>query len=78
MALDAVSRREYFTTPDDLVFCSVVGAHLLDDDVRDAFYDALAAAKLGHLREQQHPIVFHDLRHTFGTQLVAAGTPLRP
>ncbi len=31
---------------------------------------ALEAAGLGHLREQADPIVFHDLRHTFGTLAV--------
>ena len=67
VALDALSRREHFTDPGDLVFCTVVGRHLLDDDVRDAFYDALDAAELGHLRAKADPIVFHDLRHTFGT-----------
>jgi integrase len=67
VALDSLSRREDFTGPDDLVFGTVVGGHLLDDDVRDAFYDALEAAELGHLRAKRDPIVFHDLRHTFGT-----------
>jgi integrase len=67
VALDGLSRREHFTGPDDLVFGTVVGGHLLDDDVRDAFYDALKAADFGHLRAKPDPIVFHDLRHTFGT-----------
>jgi integrase len=67
VALDGLSRREHFTDPDDLVFGSMVGAHLHDDDVRDAFYDALGAAGLGALRAKDDPIVFHDLRHTFGT-----------
>ena len=67
MALDGLSRREYFTGPGDLVFCSDVGGHLLDDVVRDAFYSALEQAELGRLRTKDKPIVFHDLRHTFGT-----------
>jgi integrase len=67
VALDSLSRREHFTGPDDLVFPNVVGEHLLDDDVRDRFYDALDAAGLGALRAKPDPIVFHDLRHTFGT-----------
>ena len=49
------------------MFGSVVGGHLLDDDVRDRFYGALDAAGLGHLRAKPDPIVLHDLRHTFGT-----------
>jgi integrase len=80
LTLDALSRRDHFTGPDDLVFGSEVGGHLLDDDVRDRFYEALNAAELGHLRYlepptkdnpkgvmRDDPIVFHDLRHTFGT-----------
>jgi integrase len=77
VALDGLSRRENFTGGDDLVFGSVVSEHLNDDVVRDAFYDALEAAELGHLREKDEPIVFHDLRHTFGTQCAAKGIDLR-
>jgi integrase len=67
VALDALSLREHFTGPDDLVFPNAVGEHLLDDDVRDEFYDALEDAGLGRLRTKTDPIVFHDLRHSFGT-----------
>jgi len=77
VALDRLSRREHFPGPDDLVFCTPVGGHRNDDDVRDAFYDALEAAELGHLRAKAEPIVFHDLRHTFGTQCAAKGIDLR-
>jgi integrase len=77
LALDALSRREHFTGPADLVFCDEVGGHQDDNVVRDEFYDALDAAELGHLREQDEPIVFHDLRHTFGTQCAAKGIDLR-
>ena len=59
------------------MFANVVGEHLSDDVVRDAFYDALVAADLGHLRAKDEPIVFHDLRHTFGTQCAAKGIDLR-
>ena len=38
-----------------------------DDTVRKRFYAALKAAGLGRLRAKDDPIVFHDLRHTFGT-----------
>jgi len=77
MALDALSRREHFTDPDDLVFGDQVGEHADDDAIRDAFYDALDAAGLGRLREGDEPIVFHDLRHTMGTLCAAAGIDLR-
>ena len=40
-------------------------------------YAALDAAGLGYLREQEEPIVFHDLRHTFGTQCAGRGIDLR-
>ncbi len=59
------------------MFANDVGGHLLDDVVRDAFYDALETAKLGHLRAKEDPIVFHDLRHTFGTTCAAKGIDLR-
>jgi integrase len=77
VAFDGLSRREHFTGPDDLVFGTGTGKHLNDDDVRDAFYAALDAAELGHLRTKAEPIVFHDLRHTFGTQCAAKGIDLR-
>jgi integrase len=73
VALDSLSRREHFTGADDLVFGTAAGEHRDGDQVRDRFYGALDAAGLGHLREQANPIVFHDLRHTFGTQCAAGG-----
>jgi len=71
-ALDRISGREHFAEPDDLVFCSVAGEHLNDAPIRAAFYDALDAAELGEKRTKDDPIVFHDLRHTFGTLAVEA------
>jgi integrase len=70
VALDGLSRRPRFTAPGDLVFCTEAGAHLTGDSIRDAFYVALTAAGLGHLREKEDPIVPYDLRHTFGTLAV--------
>ena len=49
-ALDQLSRREHFTAPDDLVFCSEVGEHRDDGSIRRAFYQALDAAGLGDKR----------------------------
>jgi integrase len=69
-ALDGLSRRPALTAPGDRVFISPTGGPLDDGDVREAFYATLAAAGLGHLREQEEPITFHDLRHTFGTLAV--------
>jgi len=70
-ALDGLSQREAFTAPDDLVFCTEVGEHVTDDTMRDGFYDALDRAGLGDKRDGDDPIVFHDLRHTFGTRMIA-------
>jgi integrase len=42
------------------------------DTVPKRFYAALDAAGLGPLRTKDDPIVFHDLRHTFGTLAVQA------
>jgi integrase len=67
VALDNLSRRELFTEPGDLVFPSPVGDYLDDSAQRKRFYVALGAAEMGHLRSKDDPIVFHDLRHTFGT-----------
>ena len=54
------------------MFCSDVGEHLNDDQLRERFYDALDAAGLGDKRKGDDPMVFHDLRHTFGTLAVEA------
>ena len=74
-ALDGLSRRDHFTGVGDRVFCSATGGPFDDGEIRDEFYAALDRAELGHLRNKTDPIVFHDLRHTFGT-LGAAIWPL--
>jgi integrase len=71
-ALDALSRRDLFTGPDDLVFCTELGQHINDDRLRERFYAALAGAGLADKRTGNDPMVFHDLRHTFGTLAVEA------
>jgi integrase len=70
--LDALSRREDGTRPEDLVFSPGYNVPFDDDTVRKRFYAALDAAGLGRLRTKDDPIVFHDLRHTFGTLAVQA------
>ena len=59
-------------SPDDgaLVFSEHDGSHLSDERLRWRYGKALGRARLRHLR-------FHDLRHTYGTHMAAAGTPLR-
>jgi integrase len=61
--LDGLSRREWFTGDEDLVFCNDVGDHFDDSALRRRFYTARAGAGLKRIR-------FHDLRHTFGTLAV--------
>jgi len=70
--LDALSRREHFADPVDLVFCNTVGGYLHDGDLRRRFYAALRVAGLGDKRQGDRPMTFHDLRHTFGTLAVKA------
>ncbi len=53
------------------MFCHPQTGNVLDPSkLRKRFRQVLARARV---RE----ITFHELRHTFGTQLAAAGTPLR-
>ena len=64
-------RGSSYQADDDLVFCHPqIGSVLDPSKLRKRFGRALAAARL-------RPIRFHDLRHTFGTQMAAAGAPLR-
>jgi len=69
--LRAHHARSAYTADDDLVFCHPHSGHVYDaSKLRKRFADALAR---GGVRE----ITFHELRHTFGTQMAAAGAPLR-
>jgi hypothetical protein len=48
-----------------------VGSYqLVFDRLRERFYAALGGAGLGDQRAGANPMVFHDLRHTFGTLAV--------
>jgi integrase len=76
VVLDGLSKREQFTQPGDLVFCNAYGRHPDDKEIRQGFYGALKRAGLGHKREGPDPIVFHDLRHTFGTLCASNGIPV--
>lgn len=66
-ALDRISKAGYPTGPDDLVLPTRGDGMLEAGRVRDAFYRGLASAGFAHLRVKDNPMVFHDLRHTFGT-----------
>jgi integrase len=65
-ALDRMSRRDHFTSPNDLVFCNAFGRPLDGSALRRRYRRAQAAAGVRALR-------FHDLRHTFGSLLAALG-----
>ena len=63
-ALARLGEREMFTGEDDLVFVGEAGSYLDGSALRRRYKDAL---KRGALR----PLRFHDLRHTFGTRMIA-------
>jgi integrase len=65
-ALDRMSRREHFTSPDDLVFCNEFGRPLDGSALRRRY-------KRAHVAADVRPLRFHDLRHTFGSLLAARG-----
>jgi integrase len=63
--------RSGFTDPDDLVFCHPrLGGPLERSRLFKRFKAVAVAAGFPALG-------FHDLRHTFGTRMAAAGVPLR-
>jgi integrase len=66
VALERLSRRADFTSPDDLVLCSAYGRHLDASALGRRYNRARDAVGL-------RPLRWHDLRHTFGSLLVAAG-----
>jgi integrase len=63
-ALAQLSQREHWTGDDDLVFPGEVGGYLDGSALRRRYKAALRAAGL-------RPLRFHDLRHTFGTRMIA-------
>jgi integrase len=64
-------QRSAYRTNEDLVFCHPHTGNVLDPSkMRKRFGEAITRAGV---RE----ITFHELRHTFGTQMAAAGAPLR-
>jgi integrase len=68
--LDRLSRTTRYIGPDDLVFAHpATGGPLAKANMSRRFRKALTAAEL-------EPHRFHDLRHTFGRRMAAAGTPL--
>lgn len=68
-ALDRLSRRDEFTGADDYVFANRLGRRLDPSALRRRFERARDSANL-------EPLRFHDLRHTYGSLLVAGGIDL--
>lgn len=70
-ALERHFQASQYTGDDDRVFCHPETGNFLDaSKVRRRFQ---AAAREAGVR----PVRFHDLRHTFGTAMAAAGAPMR-
>ena len=64
-------QRSRYRADDDLVFCHPHTGQPYDaSKLRKRFDDALE-------RAERRRVTFHELRHTFGTQMAAAGAPLR-
>jgi integrase len=68
VALDELSQREWFTGPDDYVFCGPAGDPIDESALRRRFNAARDAAGLPQLP-------FHHLRHTFATLAIRGLDP---
>ncbi len=62
--LARLGQRPDWVGEDDLVFAGTPGSYLDGSALRRRYKEALAAAGL-------RPLRFHDLRHTFGTRMIA-------
>ena len=68
----ATSSARAFQADDDLVFC-----HPHDGQAARPLAGCSSASRRRLKRAGVRPVRFHDLRHTFGTRMAAAGVPLR-
>jgi integrase len=70
--LDRLFKQSRWQADDDLVFAAPhTGEPQYKRGILKRYRKALVAARL----DESH--VFHDLRHTFGTRMAAAGVPMR-
>lgn len=69
-ALAQLGRREHSVGDDDLAFVGETGGHLDGSALRRRYKEALGRAGL-------RPLRFHDLRHTFGTRMIAKADIVR-
>lgn len=68
---------EYGADDDHVFFHPTPAVRTTPAKLRDRFYGAMKAAGLGAmLGHNGSGIVFHSLRHTFGTQMASSGAPL--
>jgi integrase len=71
VALRELRKRSLYPRDRDLVFCHPDTGNPLDrSKLVRRFKQAIVLADVHH-------VTFHELRHTFGTRMAAAGTPLR-
>jgi integrase len=63
-ALARLADSQHSTGEDDLVFIGELGSYLDGSALRRRYVEALRRAGL-------RPLRFHDLRHTFGTRMIA-------
>jgi integrase len=66
--LDTLSRRNHSTLADNLLLVTEADDRVSSFTLRKHYYTALDAAGLGHMRDTEPPIRWHDLRHTFATR----------
>lgn len=73
--LETLSRTSAYKADDDLVFCHPHTGKPVDRSKLSKRWRA--AARRAGIYTEQRQVRFHDLRHTFGTRMAAAGVPMR-